>query len=122
MSIDKNKFQPVGNNSTDRSWPEKGHDLHEGDFIEGVYVAKNTNLGPNNSNMYILQTSAGERVGVWGSTVLDTKFEKIAINQRVAVEYVGTKKGKSGSTYKDYFVGVDPFVPDIQMNADVVPF
>ena len=90
---------------TDGSWPEKGEELSVGDSIEGRYILKKENIGAHKSKVYVLETSDGKKIGVWGSTVLDSKFEQIAIGKMVAVEYVGEKTGKTGSTYKDFKVG-----------------
>jgi hypothetical protein len=106
MAVDRNKYRS-SDDRTDRNWPEKGVDLTEGDSIEGVYVSKKENVGANSSNVYVLKTDEGELVGVWGSTVIDAKFENIALNTEVAIEFVGMKTPKKGGKqYKDFFVGV----------------
>ena len=105
--IDRKKFTEVGA-STEfaRMWPEKDQQLKEGDSIEGRYVGKNEGVGVHKSNVYILERDGGEKVGVWGNSVLDSKFSGIAVGKIVAIEYLGEKKSqKSGSTYKDFYVG-----------------
>jgi hypothetical protein len=71
------------------------------DPIQGVYVSKKTDVGPNNSNMYNLKTSDGE-VGVWGSTVIDSKFEQIPLGAEVRIEPLGMAKSKMGKEYADF--------------------
>ncbi|MDP1570797.1 MAG: hypothetical protein Q8L86_12435 [Vicinamibacterales bacterium] len=111
--MDKEKYKPVGGEMTDRNWPEKGQSLVEGQVIEGIYVAVNRNVGANKSNVYVLETAEGDKVGVWGNTVLDTKFEQIELNSKVGIEYLGSKTSKkSGKPYHDFFVGIEAPVTD----------
>lgn len=107
MAIDKSKYKSVGSIMTDRSWPEKGGSYTVGEGVEGIYIAKNEKVGVNVANVYIIQTET-EKVGVWGSTVLDARFEAIPVGSKVAIEYIGAKKPKSGGkAYHDFFVGID---------------
>ena len=104
MAIDWTKYNSEEMN--DASWPEKGIELQVGDSIEGRYIGKKEKVGRNNSNVYTIETADGKKVGVWGSTVLDSKFQNIGEGKMVAIQYVGIKKGKTGSTYKDFKCGV----------------
>jgi hypothetical protein len=104
--VDWSKFETTDDLMTDTSWPEKGQDLEVGDSVQGRYVGKKENIGKNKSNVYVIEQQDGSKVGVWGSTVIDARFETIAVGKMVAIEYVGEKTGKkSGSTYKDFKVG-----------------
>lgn len=71
--------------------------------IQGVYVGMKTDVGPNKSNMYTLRTKDGE-VDVWGSTVLDSKFENINKGMEVRIECLGEAESKAGKSYMDYKV------------------
>lgn len=72
--------------------------------IFGTYRAKKTNVGPNNSNVYVIkEDDQDEPTSVWGSTVLDSRFEEIPVGSRVKIEYLGEEKGKR-ATYKNYKV------------------
>lgn len=106
--INWDDFEEVGgqNVEADETWSAKD----AGDNITGRYVAKKENVGENNSNIYVLETENGN-VGVWGSTVLDTKFRDIAIGKVVAIQYLGEIVGKTGRTYKDFKVGQGINVP-----------
>lgn len=84
------------NSSTDEAWDGLK-------TIEGQYINKKTNVGPNSSNMYVLNVN-GKSVGVWGSTVIDSKFESVPVGVIVKIEPQGLAKGKSGKEYKDYKV------------------
>lgn len=111
MSVDWNNYSAMESGMTDMSWPEKGETLKVGDSVEGRYILKKEDVGRNKSNVYVLEDSDGRKIGVWGSTVLDTKFEQIAIGKMVAIEYVGEKEGKKGNIYKDFKVGCGIIVP-----------
>lgn len=102
--INRQNYQQVGGGlDVDSMWPAK--EKKPGDGVEGRYVEIAKDFGPNHSNVYVLETSDGKRVGVWGSTVIDGRFEKIAIGKMVGIEYVGEERGKSGKTYQNYWVG-----------------
>ncbi len=78
---------------------------NEGDTIVGKYIVKKENIGLNNSNIYILQVEGkDEPTSVWGSSVLDTKFEEIPLKAKVKIEYLGREKGKGPQPYKNFKV------------------
>lgn len=102
-------------------WDDEAIEAGSGDMwdqegiIEGIYVAMRTDVGPNDSNVYLIKTTdeaTGEiaTVGVWGSTVLDGKFNDIPLNSEVQIEFTGMseKKGKFGKYYKEYRVRYIP--------------
>jgi hypothetical protein len=70
--------------------------------IVGKFINKQSGVGPNKSMLYTLDTDEGPQ-GVWGSTVLDTKFENIPLHSLVRIEFLGMAQGKR-SEYKDYKV------------------
>jgi len=74
--------------------------------IQGVYKAAKQNVGPNNSNMYMVDVK-GNLTGIWGSAVIDSKFEQIPVGSEVRVEFKGMAEGKRGQ-YKDYKVQYKP--------------
>lgn len=78
---------------------------NEGDSIIGRYIAKKENVGMNNSNIYMLKVEEkDEPTGVWGSTVLDSRFEEVKVGYDVKIEFLGHKKGNSPKPYKDFKV------------------
>ena len=96
----------------DNSWTEvtaeSGETWDRQAPITGKLVGVKTNIGPNESNLYSLQTDKGV-VGVWGSTVLDTKFAGIQNGSMVKIEPMGKQKSeKTGRTYQDFRVFVKP--------------
>ena len=77
----------------------------EGDLIEGVYKRKKENVGINNSNIYVIQEDdKDETTSVWGSTVLDARFDEIPQGSIVKIEYVGKVKGTGPKPYKNFRV------------------
>jgi len=78
---------------------------NKGDVIQGIYKVKKEDVGINKSNVYQLKVSGrDELVSVWGSTVLDTKFEEIELGNEVRIEFLGEVKGKGPKPYKDFKV------------------
>lgn len=75
--------------------------------ITGKVKSRKSGVGPNNSMVYQIETDKGE-IGVWGSTVLDTKFEQIKDGDNVRIEYLGKAKSQRGGEYHDYKVSVKP--------------
>lgn len=102
----------VGETTTDRTWPAQGEVLEEGDSVLGRYIEKKTNVGKNKSNVYVLETISGEKIGVWGSTVIDSKFSNVALGKIVVCQYIGEKTSKkTGKDYRDFKVGQGIVVP-----------
>src|SRR3990167_423589 len=63
-----------------------------------------TNVGPNNSNMYDLETKNGV-IGVWGNAVLNTRMMNIQPGEEVKIVYGGLLKSeKSGRSYHSFNV------------------
>lgn len=80
------------------------HDFNAEPIIQGIYTNKKINVGDNKSNIYIL-TCEDKNIGVWGSAVLDSRFEQIKLGEEVKIEYMGKKKSeKGGREYKDFRV------------------
>ena len=62
----------------------------EGDFIEGTYAKKKTEVGKNNANMYYIEKD-GKVKAVWGSKVLDDKMDdlNLEIGDTIRITYEG---------------------------------
>lgn len=71
---------------------------NKGDFVEGLLVKVEENIGPNESTMYhIEQIGTGERIRVWGSTVLDQRMSEVRVGQQVKITFEGlAEKGGRG--------------------------
>lgn len=92
----------------DDSWQEvnlTGDDMWDRENpIEGKLVQIRSNIGANASMMYTLETKDG-KISLWGSTVLDTKFDSIKKGSMVRIEPQGLVKSKTGNRqYHDYKV------------------
>lgn len=106
MALDRTKFTMKSTGlDVARTWPEKDHPLQVGDSVEGKYVEKLENIGINESNVYVLEVD-GERVGVWGSTVIDENMKEVALGSIVGFEFAGMRTNKRGIEYKNFIVGV----------------
>ena len=72
--------------------------------VMGIYVRLRESVGENKSNIYTLKSEEGS-IGVWGSAVLDSRFDDIEIGEEVKIIYKGQGKNpKSGRTYHDFEV------------------
>jgi hypothetical protein len=74
--------------------------------LEGVLVAKQENVGPNNSFLFTIEKKGGKKVSVWGSAVLN-KINTLPIGSLIKIEYLGKAKGKRGTEFKNYKIQVD---------------
>lgn len=107
--------------ASDETWkPENA-----GDSVTGKLVKRRENVGANSSNMYYLEQEAdnGDKlvISVWGSTVLDTKFEEIPLQSQIKIEFLGSVKGKGPKPYKDFKVlykAPDNWVEDAQKQVE----
>ena len=67
----------------------------DGDFVEGIVVAKEDNVGKNNAWLYSIDTPEGIK-NVWGSTILDSKMAFIQVEDKIKITYLGLGEAKSG--------------------------
>ncbi len=104
-------WQEIGGDSGDM-WNREGS-------IEGILVSRQSNVGPNDSMKYNLKTAKGE-MGVWGSTVLDSKLEQVTNGSEIRITYLGKASSKGGrGEYHDFKVEVKPAEDTINVDADV---
>ncbi len=68
---------------------------NDGDFIEGVLVRIQENVGPNNSMLYSLETLEGVK-SVWGATLLDSRMALVKSGSKVKITYKGKAEAKGG--------------------------
>ena len=81
-----------------QTWkPEK-----EGDFIEGIFVGSESNVGDNNAKLYHLEV-AEKPIAVWGSVVLDTKMIAAKPGDKIKIVYLGRAEAKSGKNAAKLF-------------------
>lgn len=71
----------------------------------GRYVEMEENVGTkNDSTLYHIRKEDGELFKVWGSKLLDGKFDKIPLKSLVKIVYLGKKQSKNGFMYKVFKV------------------
>ncbi|MFH1802809.1 MAG: hypothetical protein ABH864_05180 [archaeon] len=68
---------------------------NEGDFIEGVLIREQENIGPNKSMLYNVETSEGVK-SVWGAQILDEKMALIKLGDKIKITYEGLGESKGG--------------------------
>ena len=103
MSKKKIDWQPVYGDavSTDEEWDGDGE-------IIGTYIARKDNLGEFNSSLYVLQVG-DQKIGVWGSTVLNSLMEHVEIGSEVKIIALGlTQNATTGRSYKNFDVYMAP--------------
>lgn len=67
----------------------------DGDFIEGILIKVQENVGTNKSMLYSIETSEGVK-NVWGSAILDSRMALVRINSQIKITYKGLGESKSG--------------------------
>ena len=79
--------------------------LKEGDSVEGTFLGVENNVGPNNSNLYSVNTDKG-LLSVWGSTVLDIRLKNIKPGEEIKIVYLGLESSQKtkGRQYHNYDV------------------
>lgn len=82
------------------------HSFETEKSLEGVLTNKQENVGPNNSKLFTVEKEGGSKVAVWGSAVLN-KIWEVPIGSKIWIEYLGKKKGKRGTEFRDYKIDVD---------------
>ena len=76
----------------------------EGDFLEGYLRNIRSNVGENESNVYVFEQLNGETVGVWGNAVLDNQLSTEDVGKRFKITYLGQEpsKKRAGKYYKNF--------------------
>lgn len=72
------------------------------DFIEGILVRSQENIGANKSMLYSIETSEGVK-SVWGSAILDSRMALLKVGSKVKITYKGLGEAKSGKNAPKIF-------------------
>jgi len=97
--LEKDGFSEVGA-TTSEAW-----DFEKNPEFNGVFIEKQTNVGKNNSSLYVFEADNNQRYGVWGSSVLDTRLKNLVPGEEVFIFYLGKEQSeKTGRTYKNFKV------------------
>lgn len=101
------RWNPEPKNAEDKS-------LYLGPVVTGYYLEKKTKVGQNESNLYELEVidpagAAGRRVSMWGSSLLDGKFDDIPLGCMVRITFLGVSQPKTpkGRAYQNFKVEFD---------------
>jgi len=68
----------------------------DGDFIEGILVGKESDVGANKSNIYSIEVEPGKFTSVWGSIILDQRMALIEEGSKIRITYKGLGEKKAG--------------------------
>lgn len=83
-------------------------DLAAGATLEGRYIKKETFDGQfGTTEKYIIETSDGEKMGVFSSASLSRQFKNIPEGSYVWITYKGEETSKNGRPVKVYEVEYD---------------
>lgn len=101
------RWVPNPKNAEDKS-------IYLGNVLTGYYVGKKEDVGQNNSTIYEFELSdlgpnLGRKVSIWGSALLDGRFEEIPLNCMVRVTCLGSQQPKTpkGRAYMNFKVEFD---------------
>ncbi len=65
----------------------------DGDFIEGVLVRMQSDIGVNKSMLYSIETLEGVK-SVWGATILDSRMALVKVGDKIRITYKGLAEPK----------------------------
>lgn len=91
-------------------WEEEGDDsksVYLGDVVQGEYMSKKEDVGPNASTLYEVKLDDGKVVNVWGNIILDDCFasgnegNEVPVGAIVRVTFLGIRQGKAGPSKQD---------------------
>lgn len=75
--------------------PEEWKFENDGDFIEGIFVKSQEDVGVNKSMLYSIETPEGVK-NVWGSAVLDTRMSLAKVGDKIKITFKGLGEAKGG--------------------------
>lgn len=67
----------------------------DGDFIEGILVNIQEDVGVNKSMLYSIEALDGVK-NVWGTTILDEKMALVRVGDKVKLTFKGYSEKKTG--------------------------
>ena len=75
----------------------------DGDFIEGIVVNKQEDIGVNKSKLYSIETSEKGVKNVWGATILDSRMNFVKVGDKVKITYKGLAEAQGGKNAAKIF-------------------
>ena len=76
--------------------------VKDGDFIEGVLVQVQENIGPNQSMLYSIENQEGVK-SVWGATILDQRMAFVKVGDKIKITYKGLAEPTPGKNAAKIF-------------------
>lgn len=64
----------------------------DGDFIEGILVQVQKDIGVNKSMLYSIETAPSVVKNVWGAVILDSRMSLVKVGDKVKITYKGLSK------------------------------
>lgn len=90
---------------------------NENDFLEGIFIRAENDVGPQNSMLYHLEKE-GKPISVWGSVILDQRMVWIRPGSKIKITYLGLADKVAGKNQaKKFKVEVD--VPKVEEPKEV---
>lgn len=75
---------------------------NDGDFIEGILVRKQENVGANNSMLYSIETLEGVK-SVWGAMILDSRMAFVNVGTKIKITFKGLGEATGGKNAPKIF-------------------
>ncbi len=82
--------------------PEVWTYKEEEDFVEGILVAVQKDIGVNKSMLYSIETPEGVK-SVWGAAILDSRMSFVKPGDKVKITYKGLAEAKGGKNAAKIF-------------------
>lgn len=67
----------------------------DGDFIEGILIQKQPDIGPNKSMLYSIENQEGVK-NVWGAAILDQRMAFVKVGEKIKITYKGLAEATPG--------------------------
>lgn len=83
--------------------PDVWKPQEEGDSIEGYYISKKEEVGPNKSTAYYLELGVQQTM-IWGTTIIDDRMSLAKVGDYIKIIYKGEKENKRGQNVKIFSV------------------
>lgn len=68
----------------------------DGDFIEGVLIKVENDVGVNKSKLYSIETEKSVFKTVWGSAILDQRMSLVGVGSKIRITFKGYGEKKDG--------------------------
>jgi len=82
--------------------PENWTYENDGDFIEGIFVREQKDVGTNKAMLYSIETPEGVK-NVWGSAILDGRMALVKVGDKLKITYKGLGEAKAGQNAPKIF-------------------